>query len=144
RARAHRRSVLEGLESRVLLARLAVIGDYSADTQTAPTRDVSNLVKGWSPDAVVTAGDNSYPDGAASTIDSNVGQWYHQFISPYNGTYGGGASGGNKFWPAMGNHDWSVNSGGYSAYLDYFTLPGNERYYTTTQGDVQLFVVNST
>src|SRR5205809_6882338 len=98
----------EALEPRVLLARLAIIGDFSSDVQTAPTRDVANLVKSWSPDAVVTVGDNNYPDGGADTIDANIGQWYQQFISPYSGNYGtGSADGGNHFWPAVGNHDWT-------------------------------------
>src|SRR5581483_7966386 len=75
------RAAMEALEERQLLAHFAVIGDFSSNLQTPPTRDVANLVKGWNPDFVATVGDNNYPDGAASTIDSNVGQWYHQFIS---------------------------------------------------------------
>ena len=40
-----------------VLTTLAIIGDYSSDTQTTPTRDVANLVKGWNVDAVVTEAD---------------------------------------------------------------------------------------
>src|SRR5437764_3914127 len=146
---AHRQAtdwlaVFDPLEPRRLFAsaRLAIIGDFSSDVQTAPTRDVANLVKSWSPDAVVTVGDNNYPDGAASTIDANVGQWYQQYIAPYKGTYGTGSPDGvNRFWPALGNHDW--NTTGAKPFLDYFTLPGNERYYTVTQGNVGIFVVDS-
>src|SRR6478609_3214876 len=98
---------METLELRRLLAHFAVIGDFSSDNAVAPTRDVANLVKSWNPDFVVTAGDNNYPDGAASTIDANVGQWYHQFMSPYSGSYGGGSATGNKFFPSIGNHDWT-------------------------------------
>jgi len=76
----------EPLEQRLLLTRLAVVGDYSSDTQTAPTRDVANLIKSWNPDGVATTGDNNYPNGAASTIDANIGQWSHQFIYPYTGS----------------------------------------------------------
>ena len=135
------RAVMEPLELRRLLAHFAVIGDFSSDVATAPTRDVANLVKSWSPDFVATVGDNNYPDGSASTIDDNIGQWYHAFIGNYQGSYGGGAS-PNKFWPAIGNHDYN-SSQGYKPYTDYFTLPNNERYYTTVQGNVQLFIVNS-
>src|SRR4051812_35699538 len=142
RRRILRRAVIECLEVRQLLAHFAVIGDFSSDNQTAPTRDVANLVKSWNPDFVATVGDNNYPDGAASTIDSNIGQWYHQFISPYTGSFGGGAS-TNRFWPAIGNHDWNSTGAGYSPYLNYFTLPGNERYYTVAQDNVQLFIINS-
>jgi regulation of enolase protein 1 (concanavalin A-like superfamily) len=138
---AQARACLETLEQRWLLAHFAVIGDFSSDEQTAPTRDVANLVKSWNPDFVATVGDNNYPDGASSTIDANVGQWYHQFISPYSGAYGAGAT-ANEFFPAIGNHDYN-SSAGYSPYLNYFNLPGNERYYTTVQKDVQIFVVNS-
>jgi hypothetical protein len=132
----------EPLEQRVLLTRLAVLGDYSSDLQTAPTRDVSNLIKSWNPDAVVTAGDNNYPGGEASTIDANIGQWYHQFIYPYTGSYGSGsADGQNHFWPTLGNHDW--DPGDCTPYTDYFTLPNNERYYTVQVGNIALFIVDS-
>src|SRR5689334_7020511 len=105
--------IVDSLEPRMLMAatRIAVIGDFSSDEQTAPTRDVANLVKSWSPDAVVTVGDNNYPDGAASTIDANIGQWYGQYIYPYHGSYGSGASDGvNHFWPSLGNHDWNTGT----------------------------------
>jgi hypothetical protein len=134
----------ESLEARVLFAstRVAVIGDFSSDVQTAPTRDVATLVKSWSPDAVVTVGDNNYPDGEASTIDQNIGQWYHSYIAPYKGAYGAGSSDGqNHFWPALGNHDWNTPDA--QPYLDYFTLPGNERYYTKQIGNLGLFIVDS-
>jgi hypothetical protein len=136
------RTCFEWLEPRVLMTRLAVIGDFSSDEQIAPTRDVANLVKGWSPEGVVTVGDNNYPNGASSTIDANIGQWYSRFIYPYKGSYGTGASDGkNHFWPALGNHDW--NTSGAKPYLSYFTLPGNERYYTTQVGNVGLFILDS-
>jgi hypothetical protein len=136
------RYFVEPLEQRMLLTRLAVLGDYSSDLQTAPTRDVSNLIKSWNPDAVVTAGDNNYPGGEASTIDDNIGQWYHQFIYPYTGSYGAGsADGQNHFWPTLGNHDW--DPGDCTPYTDYFTLPNNERYYTVQVGNIALFIVDS-
>ena len=127
--------ILETLEGRLLFAttRLAVIGDYSADDQTQPVHDVASLVNSWSPAAVVTVGDNNYPNGAASTIDANIGQWYHQYISPYKGSFGAGsADGQNHFWPVLGNHDWNTTNA--QPYLDYFTLPNNERYYTARSG----------
>ena len=118
--------------------RFAVIGDFGvADT---PTAEVAALVKSWSPDLVITMGDNNYPDGSASTIDENVGQFYHEFISPYRGKYGVGAD-TNRFFPSLGNHDWDTV--GAAPYLDYFTLPGNERYYDFVRGPVQFFAVDS-
>jgi hypothetical protein len=69
--------------------RFAVIGDYgtASDAEAA----VAALVAGWGVEFVVTVGDNNYPDGAAATIDANVGQFYHAFIHPYRGAYGAGA-----------------------------------------------------
>src|SRR5207249_2244460 len=89
---------------------------------------------------VITTGDNNYPDGAASTIDDNIGQYYHSFVYPYKGNYGLGAT-NNEFWPCLGNHDWHAT--GALPYLNYFTLPGNERYYTFTRGPVQFFSLDS-
>ncbi len=141
--RRQRAWLVEALEPRQLLASttFAIIGDYSSDVQTAPTRDVSNLVKSWNPSFVVTTGDNNYPVGGADTIDANIGQWYHQFIYPYSGSYGAGAADQqNHFWPTLGRHDWMTPNA--QPYLDYFTLPGNERYYTVVQGSVQLFIID--
>jgi tartrate-resistant acid phosphatase type 5 len=118
--------------------RVGVIGDFGDGSQ--PAADVANLVKSWSPDAVITVGDNNYPDGAASTIDAHIGQFYHQFISPYTGSYGAGAT-TNQFFPALGNHDW--NTARAAAYFSYFTLPGNERYYDYVLGPIHFFVVDS-
>jgi tartrate-resistant acid phosphatase type 5 len=118
--------------------RVAVIGDYGDGSQ--PEADVANLVRSWSPDAVITVGDNNYPDGAATTIDPHVGQFYHQFISPYTGSYGAGAA-TNQFFPALGNHDW--NTARAAAYFSYFALPGNERYYDYVLGPIHFFVVDS-
>jgi hypothetical protein len=118
--------------------RFAVIGDFGSDSQAEA--DVARLVKGWHPHFVATVGDNNYPEGAASTIDQNIGKYYYEFISPYRGQYGSGAV-ANRFFPTLGNHDW--DSGKAKPYLDYFTLPSNERYYDTTIGLVHLFFLDS-
>ena len=135
------RLVIECLEPRRLLSdtTLAVVGDFSV---SQATHDVANLIKSWSPASVVTVGDNNYPNGGADTIDANIGQYYQQYISPYKGVYGPGAADKiNHFWPSLGNHDWYTT--GARPYLDYFTLPNNERYYTTQQGNVGIFVIDS-
>ena len=116
----------------------AVIGDYGMDTSGEGA--VAALVKSWNPAFIITLGDNNYPSGEASTIDRVIGQYYHEFIYPYTGTYGAGAA-TNRFFPSLGNHDWVT--AGAAPYLAYFTLPGNERYYTTTWGPVGLFAVDS-
>ena len=114
------------------------IGDFGSDYPS--TRAVAKLVKSWNPDFLITLGDNNYPVGAAETLDRNVGQFYHDFIAPYRGGYGMGAL-TNRFFPSLGNHDWMSHRA--QPYFDYFTLPGNERYYTLTRGPVQLFCLDS-
>jgi hypothetical protein len=117
--------------------RFAVIGDYGQGDQHAA--DVAELVKSWQPDFIITTGDNNYPIGSRDTIDQNVGQFYQEFIYPYAGDYGPGGE-ANRFFPTLGNHDWDSESA--QPYLDYFALPGNERYYDFTWGPVHLFSVD--
>jgi hypothetical protein len=116
----------------------AVIGDYGRAGD--PAADVAALVKSRAPDLVLTTGDNNYPAGDWATIDANVGQYYHEFIHPYQGSYGEGAV-ENRFFPTLGNHDWDTAAAG--PYLDYFTLPGNERYYDFVWGPVHFFAIDS-
>lgn len=118
--------------------RFAVIGDYGEGNQAAA--EVAALVHSWRPDLIITLGDNNYPSGAASTIDDRVGRYYHDYIFPYAGAYGAGAE-VNRFFPTLGNHDWIAE--GAQPYLDYFTLPGNERYYDFTWGPVHFFALDS-
>ncbi|MEE8120256.1 MAG: LamG-like jellyroll fold domain-containing protein, partial [Anaerolineales bacterium] len=91
----------------------AVIGDYGT-TSTAAS-DVGTLVSSWDPDLILTTGDNNYPDGAASTIDDNIGQYYSEFIYPYTGSYSSSAT-ENHFFPSLGNHDWYTTDA--QPYLD--------------------------
>jgi len=116
----------------------AVIGDFGEGGQAEA--DVAALVHGWNPDIVITVGDDNYPSGAAETIDAHIGQYYHDYIYPYKGTYGPGAS-QNRFFPTLGNHDWLAP--GAKPYLDYFTLPGNRRYYDFVWGPVHFFALDS-
>jgi tartrate-resistant acid phosphatase type 5 len=118
--------------------RFAVIGDYGSGLQ--PEADVAALVKGWTPEFILTVGDNNYDLGQAETIDAHIGQFYHEFIYPYHGIYGPGSE-VNRFFPVLGNHDWLTASA--QPYFDYFTLPGNERYYDFTWGPLHLFALDS-
>lgn len=122
----------------MLPVRFAVIGDYGLSGQAEA--DVAALVKGWDPNFIVTVGDNNYYLGASDTIDENIGQYYHEFIYPYMGTYGVRAT-ENRFFPALGNHDWYTENA--QPYLDYFSLPNNERYYDFVKGPVHFFVLDS-
>lgn len=129
---------LPGAEAQTQALRFAVIGDYGLAGQGE--QDVANLVRSWKPEFIVTTGDNNYEKGGATTIDANVGQYYHDFIYPYLGSYGAGAD-RNRFFPTLGNHDWYTTDA--KPYRDYFTLPGNERYYDVTWGPVHLFCLDS-
>jgi tartrate-resistant acid phosphatase type 5 len=118
--------------------RAVVIGDYGwagPDEQR-----VAELVDALRPDAVFTTGDNNYPGGAASTIDQNIGQYFSELIFPYRGGFPSSAT-RNRFYPTLGNHDWDTD--GAQPYLDYFTLPGNERYYEVELGAIHFFALDS-
>jgi hypothetical protein len=119
-------------------ALFAIIGDFGLDG-TDEAR-VATLVKSWNPDFIITTGDNNYPSGAAATIDTNIGKYYAEFIYPYTGAYTKTAT-TNRFFPSLGNHDWYTTNA--QPYLDYFTLPGNERYYDFVWGPAHFFAVDS-
>jgi len=111
--------------------RFAAIGDFGRTTPYAT--GTAQIVLGWAPDFIVTAGDNTY---TSAGYDGNVGIFYHSYIGNYKGVHGKGSK-TNRFWPTLGNHDST------GAYEDFFTLPGNERYYDFVRGDVHFFMINS-
>ena len=122
--------------------RFAVIGDYGSGTPYE--RDVALMIDSWKPEFIATVGDNNYygdKPGTAETIDRNIGQFYHAYISPYKGQYGPGAA-TNRFFPIIGHADWDSPTG-LQPYLDYFSLPGNERYYDVIWGPVHLFMLDT-
>ncbi len=118
--------------------RFAAFGDYGLNSGTP---SVASLVSRLNVDFIATVGDNIY--GSAS-IDSQIGQFYSSYIGNYTGAYGSGSN-INRFFPALGNHEYEDPAGGLnaSAYFDYFTLPGNERYYDYEMGPIHFFVLNS-
>ena len=124
----------------------AIIGDYGSGSQNE--QRVANMINTWNVDFIITTGDNNYPDGEASTIDDNIGQFYVSWIGNYQGSYGTGSS-SNKFFPSLGNHDWHTANA--QPYLDYFTLPGSgftnssgvENYYDFVWDNIHFFVLDS-
>ena len=78
--------------------RFAVIGDFG--DAGSDEEAVASLVDSWNVDFIITVGDNNYPDGEASTIDENIGQYYHKYIHPYVGSYGEGSE-VNRFFPSQ-------------------------------------------
>lgn len=120
----------------------AQIGDYG-DLSSPAIADVAALVKTFNPEFVLTSGDNYY--GAASTFeeyDETTGQHYQQFIFPYQGIYGAGAT-RNKFWPTLGNHDRDPVGNLPIHHLFYPKLPNNGEYYDVVIGPIHLFIVDS-
>ena len=126
--------------------RFAVIGDYGSGE--AKEGEIASLIKSWNPDFITTVGDNNYPRGEAATIDRNIGQFYHEFIFPYKGAYGAGAT-SNRFWPIYGHRDWDNVGVDRAAplsgkpYHGYFTLPGNGRYYDFVEGSIHFFMLST-
>jgi hypothetical protein len=128
----------------------AVIGDYGNNSSNE--NKVSQMIDVWNVDFIITVGDNNYPDGQASTLDDNIGQYYRKYIDNYQGTYPGNDPPTNMFFPSLGNHDWHQVPP--TPYLDYFDLPGagiavgsvpsgNERYYDFIIGQVHFFAIDS-
>src|SRR3954471_15710788 len=150
KTRQHKRPLaFDTLDARITpsATHFAAVGDYGVATTLGPTTEanVANLIKSWNPDYIITLGDNNYYTGSAAEIDANIGQFYYDYIGNYVGSYGQGSA-TNRFFPTLGNHDWATRSGSPAlptAHLNYFTLPGNERYYTFTQGPVQFFAIDS-
>ena len=65
---------------------------------------------------------------------------------PYNGSYGQGDPDGiNRFFPAVGNHEWyePPYGSGIQGHYNYFALPGNERYYDFVWGNVHFFILST-
>jgi len=114
------------------------IGDFGDDSPSEAS--VAARVKDAAPDVVITLGDNNYPSGERRTIDANIGKHYASFIQPYRGDYGPGGD-RNRFFPTLGNHDWRTRD--LEPYLEYFELPGNERYYDFVWGPVHFFALDS-
>ena len=125
--------------------KFAVIGDYGDGSSDEAA--VSDMIDSWNVDFVITLGDNNYSSDFASTADEYIGKDYNQWIYPYTGSYppGGSTDGINKFFPTPGNHDnnQTLDIADLQGYLDFFTLPNNERYYDFVQGKLHFFSMNS-
>lgn len=114
-----------------VFAQIANIGSDETGVEA-----VAGLVRGWSPDIILAAGNLS----GRTDYDLVVGKLFHDFISPYVGQFGSGAA-KNAFYPAPGDLDW--NMGDAKGFLDYLQIPGNERYYDQVIGSVHFFFLDS-
>lgn len=108
--------------------KFAAFGDYG---DGPGSQAVAQLVNSQAPDFILTSGDNCYD---TTPIATQVGKYYGNYVTS------------GRFWPSLGNHDYSDPCGGgsgASGYRAYFNLPGNERYYQVRNGPVEIFAVNS-
>ncbi len=94
--------------------RFAIIGDFGETLrdQEFPVDRLGAMIRSWDPDYLVSVGDNNYILGEAATIDTNIGKNFSSFIYP-KGTgypeyypYPSGAPLHNRFFSALGNHDY--------------------------------------
>jgi tartrate-resistant acid phosphatase type 5 len=110
----------------------AVIGDFG--TNDSHEAAVATLVASWDPAFVVAAGDDYYRKAGGTgraRYQRSTGAYYGAWLVQH------------RFYPALGNHDYSDATPSPKTYLAYFDLPGNERYYDVAEGPVHLFVLNS-
>lgn len=124
----------------------AIIGDYGNDDPQEA--EVAAMVKNWNPDFIITTGDNNYPAGSAGTIVNNIGKHYCDFIynpdAPETQKCSGKATAEmfNRFFPSPGNHD-NYSAPALQPYLDYFSLPGDERNYEFVWGPAHFYSLNT-
>ena len=153
------------LEEAVTAYTFAVIGNAGASVSGnqdgyngTNASAVADLVKGFSPEFIITTGDNSMSASGGITsgvtqYDTNIGQHYSDYIFPYGSSslhgYTSTATSytGNMFFPAIGDRDltdvYGTTNAGLGTWKSYFTLPGNEEYYTFEKGVVKFFCIFS-
>ncbi|MCC6214869.1 MAG: metallophosphoesterase [Polyangiaceae bacterium] len=122
----------------------AALGDsgFSAtdDLGITKTKEVAALVNSWDLDFILHLGDLNYPDGAATTIEANIGRHYARHIWGYQGPNGPGAD-VNRFFPCPGNHDYKTD--GAQPYFDYFPFLEQRHHYDVDFGLLHVFSLDS-
>jgi tartrate-resistant acid phosphatase type 5 len=112
----------------VTFAAVADSGNYGA-----PAGDVAKLIRGWSPDVLVHAGDLAYVSGGSPAgsdlYDTQVATHYQWALDE------------GKILPTPGNHDYT--DGPLARYLEFFHLSPGARWYSVKKGPVQFFFVDS-
>lgn len=110
--------------------RFAVIGDMG-DGSTHQY-NVAKRMQEWSPEIVVTVGDNVYPNAAPEEFGPN-------FFTPYEALLAN-----TCFYPTLGNHDVRTANG--APYLSVFRLPqepSKGRYYAFDDGPARFWCLDS-
>jgi len=107
-----------------------VIGDFGIEGPEvqAVAQDVRAWVERIDADALVTTGDNVYPDGAPDDFDEAWGD-------PYGWVDGSGV----ELVASLGNHDIRTDDG--APVMELFGMP--DRWYAKSIGDADLFVLDA-
>ncbi|GAA4407621.1 hypothetical protein GCM10023168_23860 [Fodinibacter luteus] len=100
---------------------------------------VADMVDGWAPEAIVTAGDNTQGTEGCTPYTDSVDDYYGEYVRD---------PAGPRFWPALGNHDHENKGAGLAAYLAYFDYLSADddpqrRWYDQQLGPVHVFVLDS-
>ena len=121
----------------------AVIGDYG---KGAHARRVDDLIATWTPNFIITLGDNSY--SADQTSNHQPQNSFAVDVLPAFRTY----IDEGRFFPSLGNHDYHAPGSDHvparvQRYLDTLRPPlggpGEGRYYEFARGPVRFFALNS-
>ena len=137
----------ELLDAPVTAVRFAAFGDYGSDN--ANELAVANLVDSFNSRFLRPDRRQQLRIDGHRSQRRPVLQRLHRQLP---GLLRSGKSDVNRFFPALGNHDYT-DGGGFNAYRAYFDLPGagitgsdpsgEERYYEFVQGPVHFFVIDS-
>ncbi len=136
------------------IQKFAVIGDFGTNDKCNTNESaVAQMVNNWNPAYIITLGDNIYYGKNNTTQNSCTPQHvndYDSTIKKYYGNYYTKNINTNRFYPCVGDHeiagelDLDPRQGYYLRYyLDFFVLPGNERYYTFQKGNIRFISLNS-
>ena len=126
------------LPSGPVLARFAVIGDYGVDSE-AEAR-VARMVLGWNPR--LRDHDRRQQLSLGRAVDDR--RQHRQALPALHRQLSGRVRCGQRDQPLLADGGKPrLGRGRPAPYLDYFTLPGNERYYDVVIGAVHLFAVDS-
>lgn len=126
----------------------AIVTDYGTGYQGET--DVANMINGWHPEFIVTAGDNYQLSRDADVYPTYVGNYYGPGATPGRTDFINFSSPSN-FWPVPGNHDYYAGGGDLDRYIAYFSyLPpsgaftgATAYYYDVVRGPVHFFMIDS-
>jgi hypothetical protein len=117
-------------KSIVLAGDIACDSGQTKSAYTCHDGDTAKLIASIKPQAVLTVGDNQYPNGALLSFQTAYDKTWGQFK--------------NITHPVPGNHEY--NTPGATGYFDYFGEQAGQRgqgYYTFTVGEWRFFALNS-